>query len=117
MPLLSAGLEITEDLPEFYSNTAQILSSQWDFAFVFGSSRFATNDAGEIEVLPRGDVVVRLSPPHAKALSGKLARLVADYEKLYGPIAPLAPGLEDEPIAQSVVPPTPPKARRARAAS
>lgn len=94
---VAAGLEITDDVDEFYANFVQIFSSRWDFLFAFGHSRLAIAD-GSIQGSQRADVLIRMSPQHAKETHRILGGLVERYEERNGPInfAPSEQGGQDE---------------------
>ena len=65
-----------------YSNHTGVMTSNYDFKFVFGSIESAT-DSGLI-ILEHGSVT--MSPQHAKAFCSHLSNAIASYETSFGEI-------------------------------
>lgn len=79
-------LDIPDDVPEIYVNVMQVLSSQYDLLFVFGTSRFGgAGDGGTASA--RAEVLVRMSPQHAKAMLQALTTVIDEQEARFGHIA------------------------------
>ena len=80
-----------EKAPVFYTNSVQIIRSNFDFRF----------QAGMIESASPGELVVRvtaqlmMSPQHTKAFANALVQQVQRYEESFGPIV-LEPAVNDK---------------------
>lgn len=70
--------------PDFYANFTQVFVTEWDFLLVLGSTHLETGDANELTATARADILVRMSPQHAKSMLNTLAELVGQYEKDFG---------------------------------
>ena len=68
------------DVPAVYANTVRVLASLFDFTLVIGQAGFKADGTAEMREAAR----VNLSPQHAKALLGVLAKRVAEYEDQFG---------------------------------
>ena len=81
---------IPEGVSEFYANSLQVMSTDWDFALLFGSIIFPANyPLGNQRVQGtevRVDAIIRMSPQQAKASLRVLNRVIEDYEAKYGKI-------------------------------
>lgn len=77
-----------EDTPTFYVDSAQVQSSTYTFLLTMGVA--SGDDTGEAV---RPDVIIRMSPQHAKGLGINLLALVAAYEKVHGTMT--IPGLAE----------------------
>lgn len=80
------AIVIPEDIPEVYANFLQVFITEWDFLLVIGSTHLGTDEANKLTPTARADVLVRMSPQHAKATLRTLQTLVQEFEDKYGPI-------------------------------
>ena len=74
------SVNIPGDLDPVYSNRIQIAYKEDEFTFLFLHEIPGTNQA-------RPKAIVSISPRHAKNLIDVLAKIVPDYEQMFGPIS------------------------------
>lgn len=92
---------IPPDTLEVYANFTQVFVSEWDFLLALGSTHLGTDETNKLTPTARADVLVRMSPQHAKAMLATLTELVTTYENDHGPINPKeAPNGEEQPQPQ-----------------
>jgi hypothetical protein len=71
-----------EESPKFYANNVRISSNVFDIRFIFGL--FVENTEDLVTIEPQ--VVLHMSPQHAKSVAELLNRQLAEYEEKYGAI-------------------------------
>ena len=67
----------------YYANSAQFRISFFDIGIVFGQ----IVEASKERLLIENQIVITMSPQHAKVLLDHLKKNVAKYEETYGPIS------------------------------
>lgn len=70
------------EVPTVYANQSAIRASIHDVQIIF--SQVLNEQAGNVTAIPQ--VVVYMSPSHAKRISGILAAQIKQYEAAYGPV-------------------------------
>ena len=91
-----------DDRPKnFYANAVNIVGSLYDVTMVFRSQSPQLDDLGKPLILNNqpalnvsDEMVVRMSPQHAKSLAALLIQQVILYEKQFNLKLPLPPELE-----------------------
>ncbi len=73
-----------DEIPTFYSNIAQAVTSPYDVILRFGRRKLETERAEGVTISDA--IQVYMSPQHARAVMALLERQLADYEERYGPI-------------------------------
>ena len=91
MSLSQVKIAYPEDVPEFYANFVQILSSQWDFVLALGSTKVVPSPGSkgprsgpDLQGTAEVEVIIRMSPQHAKETARMLSGLVESYEQQWG---------------------------------
>ena len=81
-----AIIEFINPDPHFkcYSNSAQIVTTFWDFRFNFGE--IVRVEKAERKLIIEQQATIVMSPQHAKALASALLRNLEAYEKQFGEI-------------------------------
>lgn len=77
MPQESNSGADPERVPELYANTVQLEATAYDIGIAFG----VLSDG-----VDRRDLIVRMSPQHAKSLAILLDRFLAAYEREIGQV-------------------------------
>jgi hypothetical protein len=72
----------------FYSNSLELAVSPYDFSLKFLRTGVAagTTPGNAIVFVPLDEIIIAMSPGHAKAMLSGLYKSVVDYEKTIGPI-------------------------------
>lgn len=69
-------------LPAIYANNISLSVTQWDFRFVYG--RIVHSDDKNVDI--ENEIMVYMSPQHAKAMSNILVENLKKYEETFGTI-------------------------------
>ena len=90
-----------EKSKNFYANAVNMSVSLYDVTFVFRSQSPLIDDTGQLMqnngqplINVSDELVVRMSPQHAKALASLLVKNVIAYEKQFNLTLPLPPEIE-----------------------
>jgi hypothetical protein len=83
-PELSLERERGADFRLIYSNNAQVITAYFDVSILFGE----VLEANQTRVSIRDQVLIRMSPEHAKSLNRLLTEQIAQYEERFGSIRP-----------------------------
>lgn len=73
----------------FYSNGLEIAVSPYDFnlKFLRTGARAGIEPGDPVTSIPLDEIIIAMSPAHAKAMISGLYNSVVDYEKTIGPIS------------------------------
>ena len=69
-----------EGAPTYYSNSAEIMSSIWDFMFKLSEVVEATPE----RIVTKDLCKIIMSPSHAKVFAGILGKKIKEYEDQHG---------------------------------
>ena len=90
-----------ENGKNFYANAVNFATSIYDVTLIFKSQSPQIDQAGKIMEIKgqpvlnvAEEIVVRMSPQHAKSLAALLAKNIADYEKQFNINLPVPPEIE-----------------------
>lgn len=74
---------VPEDVPRYYTNSVEVLTSMYDVQLRIG----VIEEAGEEGLVIRTTARVFMSPQHAKSLADVLTRNVREYEERFGTLS------------------------------
>lgn len=85
----------------FYANAVNITSSIYDISLAFKSQAPQIDNQGNVMLIKdqpvvnvADELIVRMSPQHAKALAAILVKHIKQYEKQFGVELPLPPDMK-----------------------
>lgn len=93
------AVRIPDTVVDIYCNHMQVITTDWDFALLFGTITLPDElvlgkdlaSAGEVRI----EAIVRTSPQHAKAIAAALNRTIERYEAEHGTLV-----IRDEPAEE-----------------